>query len=112
VERFPNSRQLASYLGLNPREHSRGGRQRLGAISQQGNCMMRGLLVEAAPTAAWLDPELRRPYQRLKFRRVTCADHPPQGCGHEGLLRGKRLGQNSGEGARRNPGRTDKGRMA
>jgi len=25
VERFPNRRQLASYLGLNPREHSRGG---------------------------------------------------------------------------------------
>ena len=71
VERFPNSRKLVSYLGLNPREHSSGGRQRLGAISKQGNSMMRWLLVEAAQTAARLDPELRRAYQRLKFRRVS-----------------------------------------
>ena len=31
--------------------------------------MMRWLLVEAGHTAARLDPELRRVYQRLKFRR-------------------------------------------
>lgn len=71
VQRFPNSRKRVSYLGLNPREHSSGGRQRLGAISKQGNSMMRWLLVEAAQTAARLDPELRRAYQRLKFRRVS-----------------------------------------
>jgi len=71
VERFASSRKLVSYLGLNPREHSTGGRQRLGAISKQGNSMVRGLLVEAAQTAARFDPELRRAYQRLKFRRVS-----------------------------------------
>jgi transposase len=71
VERFANSRKLVSYLGLNPREHSSGGRQRLGAISKQGNSMLRWLLVEAAQTAARYDPELRRAYQRLKFRRVS-----------------------------------------
>jgi transposase len=71
VERFPNRRKVVSYLGLNPREHSSGGRQRLGAISKQGNSMMRWLLVEAAQTAARFDPELRRAYQRLKFRRVS-----------------------------------------
>jgi transposase len=71
VERFAHSRKLVSYLGLNPREHSSGGRQRLGAISKQGNSMMRWLLVEAAQTAARYDPELRRAYQRLKFRRVS-----------------------------------------
>jgi len=69
VERFPQSRQLVSSGGLNPREHSSGGRQRLGAISKQGNTRMRGLLVEAAQTAARFDPELRRHYQRLKSRR-------------------------------------------
>jgi hypothetical protein len=31
--------------------------------------MLRWLLVEAGHTAARLDPELRRVYQRLKFRR-------------------------------------------
>jgi transposase len=71
VERFPNSRQLVSYLGLNPREHSSGGRQRLGAISKQGSTLLRWLLVEAAQTAARYDPQLRRVYQRLKFRRVS-----------------------------------------
>ena len=58
-----------SYLGLNPQEHSSGGKQRLGAISKQGNPMMRSLLVEAGHTAARFDPQLKRMYQRLKFRR-------------------------------------------
>jgi len=69
VERFPSSRKLVSYLGLNPREDSSGGHQRLGHISKQGNEMLRWLLVEAGHTAARLDPELGRVYQRLKFRR-------------------------------------------
>ena len=69
VVRFQRSKQLVSYLGLNPREHSSGGRQKLGSISKQGNPMMRGLLVEAGHTAARLDAELRQDYQRLKLRR-------------------------------------------
>jgi transposase len=69
VARFQRSKQLVSYLGLNPREHSSGGRQRLGAISKQGNPMLRGLLVEAGHTAARFDPELRQDYQRLRLRR-------------------------------------------
>jgi len=69
VERFDRSKQVVSYLGLNPQEHSSGGRQRLGSISKQGNPMMRSLLVEAGHTAARLDPQLQRVYQRLKFRR-------------------------------------------
>ena len=69
VERFQRSKQVVSYLGLNPRESSSGGRQRLGAISKQGNSLARFLLVEAAQTAARYDEGLRRDYQRLKFRR-------------------------------------------
>jgi len=69
VERFQRSKQIVSYLGLNPSEDSSGGRQRLGAISKQGNSMMRHLLGEAAQTASRFDPELRRMYLRLKFRR-------------------------------------------
>jgi transposase len=69
VERFATSRQLVSYLGLNPREDSSGGRQRLGPISKQGNEMLRWLLVEAAQGAAQFDPELSRQYRRLLFRR-------------------------------------------
>jgi transposase len=69
IRRFANSRKLVSYLGLNPSEESSGGRQRLGAISKQGNSLLRHLLIEAAQAAAKYDPELRRDYLRLKFRR-------------------------------------------
>jgi transposase len=69
VHRFARSKQLVSYLGLNPCEHSSGGKQKLGSISKQGNPMLRGLLVEAGHTAARMDPELRQDYQRLRLRR-------------------------------------------
>jgi transposase len=69
IERFAHSRQVVSYLGLNPAEHSSGGRQRLGRISKQGNGMLRSLLVEAGQSAARSVPELRRAYQRLKQRK-------------------------------------------
>ena len=69
VERFCKSKQVVSYLGLNPRESSSGGQQRLGSISKQGNSMLRWLLNEAAQTASKFDPELRRDYLRLQFRR-------------------------------------------
>ena len=69
VGRFPRSRQLVSYVGLNPRENSSAGKQRLGGISKQGNSLVRFLLVQAAQTASRTDEELRRDYQRLKFRR-------------------------------------------
>jgi len=69
VERFANSRKVVSYLGLNPCEYSSAGHQRLGHISKQGHDMLRWLLVEAGQSAAQHDPELRRKYQRLRFRR-------------------------------------------
>jgi transposase len=51
AERFCRGKQVTSYLGLIPSEHSSGGRQqRLGHISKQGSPFLRGLLVEAAQT--------------------------------------------------------------
>lgn len=69
VARFPRSKKIASYLGLNPTEASSGGKRRLGAISKQGNTMVRWLLIETVHHAVKQDPELRQDYQRLKFRR-------------------------------------------
>jgi transposase len=69
VTRFQRSKQVVSYLGLNPKEGSSGDKQRTYSISKQGNTMMRWLLVEAAQTAVRFDPELLRLYQRLKFRK-------------------------------------------
>ncbi len=62
VSRFPRGKQVASCLGLIPREESSGGRQKLGAISKQGNRLVRSLLVEAAQIAVRFDPGLRKHY--------------------------------------------------
>jgi len=62
VRRFPRGKQVASYLGLIPREESSGGRQKLGAITKQGNRMLRSLLVEAAQVAVRCDAGLRKQY--------------------------------------------------
>jgi transposase len=63
AKRFGCGRQVASYLGLIPSEHSSGGRQqRLGHISKQGSPFLRGLLVEAAQSAVRYEPEMRRAY--------------------------------------------------
>jgi transposase len=69
ITRFACSKKISSYLGLNPSEYSSGGRRRLGAISKQGNTMVRWLLIEAVHPAVRKDPALRQDYQRLKFRR-------------------------------------------
>ncbi len=69
VKRFPRSRHLVSYVGLNPSEQSSAGKQRLGSISKQGNSLVRYLLIQAAQTASRADEELRRDYRRLVFRR-------------------------------------------
>src|SRR5258708_20463427 len=67
VTRFPRSRKIASYLGLNPTEESSGGRRRLGAISKQGTPIVRCLLIEAVYPAVRKDPRLRPDDQRFKF---------------------------------------------
>jgi len=68
VTRFRRKR-VASYLGLNPSDESSGGRRRLGAISKQGNTMVRWLLIEAVHHTVRGDSVLRQDYQRLRFRR-------------------------------------------
>jgi len=62
VNRFQRGKQVASYLGLIPREYSSGGHQRLGSISKQGNTFLRMLLVEAAQGAVRCDPGFRNEY--------------------------------------------------
>lgn len=65
VSRFQHGRQVASYIGLVPREMSSGQQRRLGSITKQGNRFMRFLLVQAGMSAARGDAELGRVYKRL-----------------------------------------------
>jgi transposase len=48
ARRFAGAHQVESYLGLVPREHSTGGKRKLGSITKQGNSYMRALLVQSA----------------------------------------------------------------
>jgi transposase len=48
ASQFTNGRQLAASLGLTPRQHSSGGRDRLLGISKRGDAYVRALLVHGA----------------------------------------------------------------
>jgi len=45
---FRSGRQFGAWLGLTPRQHSSGGRTRLGRISLRGNVYLRTLLIQGA----------------------------------------------------------------
>ena len=66
--RFRRGQKVASYLRLIPRERSSGGRQRLGAISQQGNRFVRFLLVEAVHNVVRRDAGFRKQYRQRCHR--------------------------------------------
>jgi transposase len=69
AQRFASGKEVGSYFGLIPSEHSSGGQQKLGHISKQGSAFLRFLLVEAGQTAARYDAELGRFYRRLAVRK-------------------------------------------
>src|SRR5437870_8445442 len=74
VARFQRGKQVASYLGLIPREYSSGGHQRFGSISKQGNRFLRMLLVEAAQVAVRCDPQMRNEYLHRCHRMAKGVD--------------------------------------
>jgi transposase len=45
---FKNGRQFAAWLGLTPRQHSTGGKQRLGVMTKHGDVYLRTLLIHGA----------------------------------------------------------------
>src|ERR1700739_1495914 len=48
---FRSGRNFSAWIGLVPKQHSSGGRDRLGSISKQGDRYLRGLFVAGAPAA-------------------------------------------------------------
>ena len=72
ARQFANGRQLAASLGLTPRQHSSGGKDRLLGISKRGDAYLRTLLVHGARsalrTAASKDDPLSRWVVRLAQR--------------------------------------------
>lgn len=71
---FSSGRGLAAWIGLVPRQHSTGGKERLGRISKQGNRYLRWLLVAGAMAVIRYARQhgTRRPWlARLMERRPT-----------------------------------------
>ena len=48
IHGFRRGRDFAAWLGLTPRAHSSGGKERLGGISKRGNQQLRTLLIVSA----------------------------------------------------------------
>jgi transposase len=69
VKRFANSRQVTSYVGLDPIEDSSADKIRMGSISKAGSALLRFLLVQAAQSAIKKDDRLRSFYQQVARRR-------------------------------------------
>ena len=67
--RFANGKNVASYIGMIPCEHTSGKRQRLGKLTKEGNTLLRYLWTEATIHAVRKDPELKRFYRRKLIQK-------------------------------------------
>jgi transposase len=66
IHRFRSGRHFAAYLGLTPRERSRGTVRRLGAITKQGHSYLAGLTQRDCTRIA--KHRNTRPRERLGYR--------------------------------------------
>ncbi len=69
ISRFDSPRELMSFVGLVPSEHSSGQRRHLGAITKTGNTRVRRLLVESAWSYRF--PARRSLHLQKKAERAT-----------------------------------------
>ena len=71
-QEFRNGRQFAAWLGLVPKQHSSGGKTRLGRITKRGDAYLRTLLILGAKSA--LQAALRKaPEARHRLQRWIVA---------------------------------------
>lgn len=69
MKQFRNEKQLFSYLGLTPSEHSSGEHTRQGHITRQGKSQLRKIFIEAAWIAIYKDRGLEQIFLRLSKNR-------------------------------------------
>ncbi|MFQ5464275.1 MAG: IS110 family transposase [Phycisphaerae bacterium] len=63
--RFKSGKQVASYVGLTPRQYQSGNIDRQGRISGQGNAMLRALLVQAGWLGLRHNPWIREVFEHV-----------------------------------------------
>ncbi len=69
MERFRTAKHFASYCGLAVSQRSSAGKTRFGSITKQGNKNIRWILVEGAQKAKCSDPNLKRFFDRIAFKK-------------------------------------------
>ncbi len=69
MSQFANEKQLFSYLGFTPVEHSSGEHVRQGHMSRQGRAVLRHIFIESAWVAIKKDHQLMDIYQRIAKTR-------------------------------------------
>ncbi|RDI96768.1 IS110 family transposase [Dyella solisilvae] len=79
ARQFANGRQLAASLGLTPRQHSSGGKERLLGISKRGDAYVRTLLVHGARSALRTAPAKDDRLSQWVLRLAQRA-HPNVAC--------------------------------
>ncbi|WP_130619023.1 IS110 family transposase [Dyella amyloliquefaciens] len=79
AKQFTNGRQMAASLGLTPRQHSSGGKERLLGISKRGDAYVRGLLVHGARSALRTAPSKDDRLSQWVVRLAQRA-HPNVAC--------------------------------
>jgi len=79
ASQFANGRQMAAALGLTPRQHSSGGKERLLGISKHGDAYVRCLLIHGARSALQTAPRHDDRVSRWAVRLAARA-HPNVAC--------------------------------
>lgn len=69
MERFRTAKHFASYCGLAVSQRSSAGKTRFGSITKQGNKNIRWILVEGAQKAKSSDPNIKRFFDRIAFKK-------------------------------------------
>jgi transposase len=70
INRFPSSKEVVAYTGLDPLERSSAGKVRMGSISKAGSSVLRHLLGQAMHVVIRYDGELKAFYKRLAIKRT------------------------------------------
>ncbi|MEP7181168.1 MAG: IS110 family transposase [Betaproteobacteria bacterium] len=85
AQQFRCGRQFAAWLGITPRQHSTGGKPRLGRITRRGDTYLRSLLVQGARSALQAALRIAPPrrtrlaawivttYQRIGYHKTLVA---------------------------------------
>jgi transposase len=70
ISRFDRpTKQIVSYVGLDPLDQSSGSRKKFGSISKAGSPLVRFLLGQAAHSVSRYDPKLKAKYKQLARKK-------------------------------------------